>query len=176
MSGEPNSNDETTEKLPLTAKQRLDERDRVLDKFEHDAGLPAPKPPGSEEELEEYLNMGRTEMATMSAEACAEVATRLSQYSFYLQRLINQQVARRDYAESELRRYFSVAAMDFDFVPFETKLDLAIADDSFGLALRGIAAYAKQRIDRLEYLSKCVSGLADKFASLSRIKTSYENG
>lgn len=172
MSDETN---EATEKLPLTAKQRLDERDRVLDKFEADAGLPAPHPPGTEEELEGYLNMGRTEMATMSAEACAEVATRLSQYSFYLQRLMNVQVGRRDYAEAELRKHFSVAAMDFDFVPFDTKLDLAIADDSFGTALRNIATYARQRIDRLEYLSKCVSSLADKFTDMRRSKTVYEN-
>ena len=55
------------------------------------------------DELNRYLTMNRDDLEKLTPSDCGEIAYRLSQFVFHLQRTINREIARYNWAEEEIK-------------------------------------------------------------------------
>lgn len=157
------------------AEQKIDERmeevNKALDEYENKIGLPALAPPGAEEELNRYLNMNRDELRTLSQVECGEIAYRLAQFSLYVQRLINKEKARRTWAGNIAKQTIAPLLSSYDkYTKYSVKVDLISRENSTLTKLRNIMRYARQRIQRLEFVSNGIRFMAETLTDLRRAK------
>ena len=147
----------------LTEKQKLDVRDKVLDDFEKKLGLPKNIVPGSEEELQGYLTMDRTEIEAYSSDELRSISIRLAQYSIYIQRVVNRCKAIFAWSSSEFYKITANDMLQFNgdkFLPKETKLALVAKKNLSARELEDINLYAQQTIDRLNELASGIKNLS----------------
>ena len=87
-----------------TAKEQVQSWDKILDEYEQSIGLPKYSPTLlPEEELNTYLTMDRNALEKLGPEDCAQISYRLGQYSFHLQRTVNRELARLNWAEEKIK-------------------------------------------------------------------------
>jgi len=165
------------EQTHITAKDKLVKIDSILDDYEKKSGLPTCKSPGTEEELESYLNLDRKGMEALQAENCAEIGTRLAQYSFYLQRLYNREKARVIWAKQQLTDTIAKSLGDYDkFTKFDVKVALIIKENAYADSLQKIVTYAEQRTQRLEFLATSIKHIADAMKNMQMAKSQMARG
>jgi len=153
------------------ANERMDAITQALDDYEKGCGLPASQMPCDEDELSEYFNMDRGAIEKLSGEDCGQIAYRLSQVSFYLQRCINREEARLAWANSTMNNIIDKAAKDFDkFIKYEIRVATIKGENSHVEALGNIASYAAQRVKRLAFLASSVKNLSDVMLANQRSK------
>jgi hypothetical protein len=89
----------------LTTKEQVEQWDKVLDEYESSIGLGQYSQVHSftESELNEYFNMNRDAVEKLTPEDCAQISYRLAQYAFFLQRTINRETARHNWAEETIK-------------------------------------------------------------------------
>lgn len=143
----------------MTQRELLEQRQTLLDGFESSQGLPEHKPPGTENELQQYLNMNKTIIEALDASTAASIAVRLSQYAFYFQRTLGRQKSIKTWADAELQHITCKEIMQYDkYTP--NKLNLVCMDNSAANELRQISLYAQQRIDRFEELASGIRNIS----------------
>jgi hypothetical protein len=156
----------------VTAKDKLNRIDQILDAYEQKVGLPSCKSPGTEEELNQYLNMDRTSMESLDMMGCAEIGYRLSQYAFYIQRLFNRETARVIWAKQELTDVISKSLVEYDkYMKFDTKVALIIKENGYANSVQKIVIYAEQRAKRLEFLSTSIKNIGEAMKSMQLAKS-----
>ena len=159
----------------LRAKDKMGVVMAALEDYEKKCGLPAHTPPGEESELNEYLNCGRDVMESYSAIDLAQIAWRLSQYAFYIQREYNRENSRVKWCEAKA---YSACAKEFDnyskFYKHEVKMAAIAADNSYVGALCDLRNYAEQRSVRLDFLSKHLASMETTVKNLQRAKENRE--
>lgn len=145
---------------------------KLLDEYEKGLGIPAHKPPGSEEELNEYFTWDRDVIEAMTAEQCASTAYRLAQFSFYLQRESNRETAREKWATAQLYDVIALKLNDYDkYMKTDVKISLICKEDSYAKVIQSIKLKAEQRVARLQYLSSSIKTLSDTMISVQKAKT-----
>ena len=87
-----------------TAKERLDQIDSVLDEYESNLGLSSYTGDFHDQSVKQYMGMPRQQMEKLTVEECAEAALLLGGFSFYLQRSYNREMARVNWASSNLKK------------------------------------------------------------------------
>lgn len=88
----------------MNTKDKVKEWDEVLDEYEKGIGLPIYNGGKfSNDELEHYFSMDRKVLETMTPQDCGEIAYRLGQFSFHVQRSINRELARLNWAEENIK-------------------------------------------------------------------------
>ena len=88
----------------MTTKERVDEWDRVLDEYESSIGLNTyASNTFVEEELNSYLIMTRDQVEKLTPEDCAQISYRLAQFAFHIQRTLNRELARYNWAEETIK-------------------------------------------------------------------------
>jgi hypothetical protein len=154
-----------------TAKEQLNEWDSVLDEYETKLGLPKYEEYSFDEsELQEYLSMPRNVLEKFTPIMCAEVAFRLAQFSFYLQRSINRENARINWAEQTVKEIIANEINNYKGYGYLEKSLQAIANNSKANSLSKIQRYAQQRSDRLSYLASSIKNLSDILIAIQRNK------
>jgi hypothetical protein len=149
-----------------SAKEQLEHWDKILDEYENRIGLPPIASPGDKDELEKYLSMDRNVIEKFTGDECAMVAYRLSQYAFYLQRLLNQETARLNWSKSKLKSEIASTVGNYTGYSYEERSGKAINGNEHAMALQKIAIFAQQRADRLTFLSASLKNLADYMKSI----------
>lgn len=153
-------------------QERMQDINNALNEYELKAGLVECKSPGTEEELETYLNMGRAVLDKLSIEDCAEIGIRLSQFSFYLKRLSNKEQARIVWAQHELNKIVALHVNDYDkYMKHDVKVLCISRENESARKLCEILRYAEQRIARLTDLAISIKTLSDSVKNLGRSKT-----
>ena len=153
--------------------QKMDETIDSLDKYEKDNGLPALKNPGGEEELDQYLTMDRTVVQALSLEECGDIAYRLKQYAFYVQRLHNKERCRLSWATTRLNRDVTAKLSSVDkYLKYPNKVALIAQNNSDINKVYNIFTHAKQHMQRLTYLSNAIKDMGDTLLAIQRIKLS----
>lgn len=143
----------------------------ILNEYESEIGLPKHKAPGTEEELQDYLNWDRSIIEGLSAERCASVAYRLAQFSFYLQRELNREEARMKWATSQLNDTIATNIGSYDkYMKHETKVSLICKENSYAQVMKTIYNKAEGRVTRLTYLSAGLRNLSDTMMAIQRTK------
>ena len=151
------------------AKERLEQIDSVLDEYENNLGLGAYTGDFHDQSVKTYMNMPRQQMEKLTVEECAEAALLLGGFSFYVQRSYNREVARVNWATSNLKKI--VSGREGQYVgSWDSQYHQAIKEDSYCSKLNAIRVYAQQRSDRLTYLASSVKNLSDLFTNLQRAK------
>ena len=87
-----------------TTKEELESWDKLLDEYENKLGLPlyydSVLP---EDELNTYLTMDRNVLEKTMPEDCGQIAYRLAQFSFHVQRTYNREMARHNWADETIK-------------------------------------------------------------------------
>ena len=139
----------------MTVIENMEKRDEILSDYEHGLGLPSNLAPGSEDELQGYLVMNRSQIEVLSAEDAFGIALRLSQYSFYLQREMNRERARITWANKELTSAVSgeIGQYSDSYLKNDAKVALICKENNVAKQLSDIQVFAEQRVERLQELA-----------------------
>lgn len=159
-----------------TSKELVDSWDKVLDEYESKLGLGSYNQYSgsfSNEELNNYLIMDRNVIEKLTPEDCAQIALRLGQYSFFLQRTINREVARHNWAEQTIKEVIADEINNYKGYGYIEKSMQAIKHNSKAESLNKIQKYAKQRMDRLNFLANGVKNLSDILLTVQKTKVKH---
>lgn len=160
----------------MTAKEELENWDRILDEYESGLGLPKYNSSGmSESELNSYLNMSRDEIEKITPEDCNQIAYRLSQFSFHIQRTLNREIARHNWAEDTIKSVIASELNNYKGYGYAEKFFQAVNNNDKAASLHKIQKYAKQRMDRLSYLANGLKNLSDILISINKNKVKHGN-
>jgi hypothetical protein len=154
-----------------SSKEELQNWDKILDEYENSIGL-------SEyttniinnEEINKYTSMTRDEIEKLSPEDCAQISYRLSQFAFYLQRSLNRELARYNWAEENIKEVIADEINNYKGYGYIEKSLQAIKHNEKASGLNSIKKYAKQRGDRLQYLANSIKNLSDVMLSIQKSK------
>jgi len=158
-----------------TTKEQVEEWDKVLDEYESSLGLGYYNSLHSfnETELNHYFTMSRDIIEKLNPEDCAQISYRLAQYSFYVQRTLNREIARHNWADETIKETIADEINNYKGYGFIEKSLQAIKHNDKASALNKIKKYAKQRMDRLSYIANSIKNLSDIMLSVQKIKVKH---
>lgn len=158
-----------------TSREEVKYWDDILDEYESSIGLGKYSENHSftEDELNSYFTMNRDSVEKLSPEDCAQISYRLAQYAFFLQRTLNREIARHNWAEENIKETIADEINNYKGYGFMEKSLQAIKHNDKATSLSKIKKYAQQRIDRLSYLANSVKNLSDIMLSVQRTKVKH---
>lgn len=158
----------------MTTKEQVEHWDKILDEYEKSIGLGQYSSSSlAEDELSKYFTMSRDEIEKLTPEDCAQISYRLSQYAFHVQRTINREIARFNWADESMKETIADEINNYKGYGYIEKSLQAVKHNEKALALSKIKKYAKQRIDRLSYLANNIKNLSDVILSIQKIKVKH---
>lgn len=159
----------------MNTKDKVKEWDDVLDEYEKGIGLPSYQGNQfSNEELEHYFSMDRKVLETMTPQDCGEISYRLGQFSFHVQRSINRELARCNWADENIKEVIADEINNYKGYGYIEKSMQAIKHNDSASALNKIKKYAKMRADRLQYIANSIKNLSDILLNIQRNKVKNE--
>ena len=156
-----------------TAKEELQHWDIILDEYEQSIGInkyASTVEQLPEEELSSYLTMDRKVLETLTPEDCGQIAYRLGQFAFHVQRTINRELARHNWADEAIKESIADEINSYKGYGFLEKSLQAIKHNERASSLNNIKKYAKQRSDRLSYIANSIKNLSDIILAIQRNK------
>ena len=156
-------------KEQVTPKNRMEQVERIIDEYEKAIGLPTFQETNENSEVQRYLSMDRGSMEKLTLEDCAEAALILGNYSFYLQRALNRENARVNWATTLLKELVSGKELQYSG-SWDSQFHQAIKGDDFARGVLKIKRYAQQRADRITYLATSIKNISDLFVNLQKAK------
>lgn len=148
--------------------------DKILDEYETSIGLPSyDNKVLPEHELNEYLTMDRSSLEKLSPEDCGQISYRLGQFAFHIQRTLNRELARFNWADETLKETIADEINNYKGYGYIEKSSQAIKHNDKANALNKIKKYAKQRSDRLSYIASSVKNLSDILLSVQKVKVKH---
>jgi flagellar biosynthesis chaperone FliJ len=161
--------------IEMNTKEQVSEWDKVLDEYESSIGLGrySDSHNFTNEELNLYFTMNRDQIEKQTPEACSEIALRLSQYAFFIQRTLNREIARHNWAEESIKETIADELNNYKGYGYAEKSLQAIKHNEKASALNKIKKYAKQRMDRLSYLANNIKNLSDILLSINKNKVKH---
>lgn len=151
---------------------RMHNIDRVLDEYESSTGIGLYNEnfPNADT-AEKYLTMSRDVIEKLDIEECAIAAYILGSLSFHVQRTINRETARVNWAKSNIKEIICSKSSSYSGAWSNQDMQ-ATLDNDVSRKLHEIEKYAQARIDRLTYLSNSIKNMSDLFINLQRAKVS----
>jgi len=143
--------------------------DQALDEYEKKTGLPTFLENNSHQDIEKYLSMSRDKMEKLTIQDCAEIAIVISSFSFHLQRCLNRENSRANWANNKLKEIVSGKEQQYRG-SWDSQFNQAVQEDSFTRKLLKLKNYAQQRSDRLTFLSSAAKHLSEMYVNLQRSK------
>lgn len=157
-----------------TAKEDLEKWDNILDDYENSLGFSRYRPDMlSEAELNEYLLMNRDSIEKLSPEDCAQISYRLSQFSFHIQRTLNREIARYNWADETIKEVIADEINNYKGYGYVEKFYQAVKHNDRAISLNSIRKYAKQRMDRLSYIANTIKNLSDILLNIQKTKVKH---
>jgi hypothetical protein len=158
----------------MNTKEQVSEWDRILDEYENSIGLGTYKSDSfSETELNNYFTMTRDELEKTTPEVCGEIAYRLGQFAFHVQRSLNREFSRLNWADESIKDIIADEINNYKGYGYIEKSLQAIKHNDKASALNKIKKYAKQRSDRLQYLANNIKHLSDIMLSIQKTKVKH---
>lgn len=155
-------------RIPLVDK--MHRIDAILDEYETNCGLNKfAEEFQHENEALKLLSMSRNDMERLSIESCAESALLLGLLSFHVQRCINREQSRLNWAKTSIREIICRKAHQYSGAWSNQDMQ-AILDNDVARKLHEIEKYCQQRIDRLTYLSSSLKSISELFRNLQMAK------
>jgi hypothetical protein len=167
---------ETTNKpVNQSTKQQVEDWDKVLDEYESSIGLGKYSNVHgfTDDELTHYFSMQRDSIEKLTPEDCAQIAYRLVQYSLFIQRTLNREIARYNWADESIKETIADEINNYKGYGYAEKSLQAIKHNDKASALNKIKKYAKQRIDRLSYIANNIKNLSDIILAVQKTKVKH---
>lgn len=153
--------------------QNKDKVESILDDYESIQGLSNLTNPGTNNDLNSYLTMDRSQLKALSLTDCSEIAYVLAEYSFYVQRLYNKESATLYWAEKQLLELTCTKLDQFDkYMKHDIKLHCIAKENDVVNKILRIISYGKQVMERLSFLSTRLNNMAERLNGLQIAKTS----
>jgi flagellin-specific chaperone FliS len=150
-----------------TAQQKIDEFTVQLEAYLDKKAIPRPK----SRKIDDYLNMTRHELGMMSDEDVGEIAVEISCYAYYMQDIINQQLAKAEKCRTEIERLVGPLLSNYkDCYGKEEKWIAAINDNIHATRFRKIEDNSRIAVTRMSYLSARLDTLAKSLLELQATK------
>lgn len=160
--------------MTKTSKEELQNWDTLLDEYEKNIGLSTYVSDAlPEAELQEYLLMSRDIIEKLQPEDCMQIAYRLGQFAFHIQRTINREIARYNWAEENIKEVIADDINNYKGYGYIEKSMQAIKHNEKANALNKIKKYAKQRSDRLSYIANSIKNLSDIILTIAKTKVKH---
>lgn len=158
-----------------TTKEQVEQWDKVLDEYESSIGLGKYSEVHNftDGELNQYFTMSRDMVEKLTPEDCAQISYRLAQYAFFVQRTLNREIARHNWAEETIKETIADEINNYKGYGFMEKSLQAIKHNDKASSLNKIKKYAQQRMDRLSYLANSIKNLSDILLSVQRTKVKH---
>ena len=157
-----------------SSSDQLNYWDNILDEYETKLGVPKyTENLFSSTELNEYLTMNRDVLEKLTPEDCAQISYRLGQFAFYIQRTINRELARYNWAEESIKEVIADEINNYKGYGYIEKSAQAIKHNDKANSLNKIKKYAKQRADRLYFIAGSIKNLADIILSIQKTKVKH---
>jgi hypothetical protein len=159
----------------VDTKKQVEEWDKVLDEYESSIGLGkyADTHGFLDSELNGYFTMSRDDIEKLTPEDCAQIAMRLSQYAFFIQRTLNREIARHNWSDESIKEVIADELNNYKGYGYIEKSLQAIKHNDKASGLNKIKKYAKQRIDRMSYLANNIKNLSDILLSVQKTKVKH---
>ena len=122
-----------------------------------------------EVELQKYLTMSR-DVLKRPLRGLWSNSYRLAQFSFHVQRTLNREAARYNWAEETIKDVIADDINNYKGYGYVEKSTQAIKHNERASKLNKIKRYARQRMDRLTYLATSLKNLSDILISIQRSK------
>ena len=157
-----------------SSKEEVKHWDDILDEYEKSIGLSVYKNDIlPEDELNDYLTMNRDVLEKLGPEDCAQISYRLGQFSFHIQRTVNRELARYNWADELIKETIADELNNYKGYGYAEKAGQAIKHNERAQALNNIKRFAKQRSDRLSYLANGIKNLSDILLSIQKNKVKH---
>lgn len=157
-----------------SSKEEVQYWDKILDEYEHSLGISQYASNSMpENELNDYITMSRDRIEKLTPEDCAQIAYRLAQFSFHIQRTINREIARFNWADETIKETIADEVNNYKGYGYIEKAGQAIKHNEKASGLNNIKKYAKQRMDRLSYLANNLKNLSDIILSVQKTKVKH---
>jgi hypothetical protein len=160
--------------MSKSSKDEVKYWDDILDEYENSIGMPSYNSGVlPENELNEYLTMDRDMLEKLGPEDCAQISYRLCQFSFHIQRTLNREIARYNWAEESIKQVIADEVNNYKGYGYLEKSGQAIKHNEKANSLNNIKKFAKQRSDRLSYLANGLKNLSDILLSVQKNKVKH---
>ena len=156
----------------MNSKEQVEYWDKILDENENSIGF-NPYNNVFQHNMEQYFSMTRDDIESMSPEDCAQVSYVLGQFAFHIQRSINREIARVNWAEDSIKEVIADEINNYKGYGYIEKSLQAIKHNDKASSLNKIKKYAKQRSDRLSYLANNIKNLSDIMLSVQKAKAKH---
>ena len=159
----------------MNTKEQVSEWDRVLDEYEKSIGISTYETHNkfTEDELNSYFTMNRDAIEKLTPEDCAQIAMRLSQYALFVQRTLNREIARHNWAEESIKETIADENNNYKGYGYVEKSLQAIKHNDKASSLNKIKKYAKQRMDRMSYIANNIKNLSDILLAVQKTKVKH---
>lgn len=159
----------------MNTKEKVKEWDDVLDEYENSIGLPSyNNDQFSNDELQLYFTMDRKHLEKLAPQDCGEIAYRLGQFSFHIQRSLNRELARVNWADESIKEIIADELNNYKGYGYIEKSSQAIKHNDSATSLNKIKKYAQMRADRLQYMANGIKNLSDILLNIQRSKLKHE--
>lgn len=156
-----------------TSREQLEEWDKILDEYETKLGLGNYQSDlFSGDELTNYFSMSRDQIEKLTPDDCLQISMRLGQFALHIQRSTNREIARYNWADETIKEVIADEINNYKGYGYVEKSLQAIKHNERAYSLNKIKKYAKQRTDRLSYLSGNIKNLSDILTMVYKAKTS----
>jgi hypothetical protein len=131
MSQETNGSEKSApeEIAPMTLNDKIKKLDEQIEKFYEQINLPQTNV--AESSVEEYINMTRTEIESMTPEGCGAASLQISSYIYYLQKIINKYKSRLNWLEQLSREEIGKISRDYQIYSYEEKKCAMLVDNTY---------------------------------------------
>ena len=154
--------------MAKNSKEELQYWDSVLDEYESSIGMsPYIDDNMPSDELNQYLTMNRNAIEKLTPDDCGEIAYRLSQFSFHIQRTINREIARYNWSDEKIKEIIADDLNNYKGYGYVEKSLQAIKNNEKANSLNQIKRYAKQRIYNNQRLNIPLEPLAGVWLRVS---------
>ncbi len=155
----------------MSIENDLELVNQAIDDYENAKGIPNFIPPGTEEELASYLNVGQEELLKWDSEDCAAGAYFLSQYSIYIQKVCNKESANLKWINRKLAEYRCDKLESYNpYMKYEHKIQLIAKENEVVRKLLKMQGYTEHIIERLNFIPSNIKHMADMLRSLQGAK------
>jgi hypothetical protein len=152
------------------AAEEVRKWDRILDEYESRTGLMPFLNDYTNTEAMHFLNMGRNQIEKLTPADCGAASLVLNELAFHIQRAYNREIARVNWSDSTIKSILANEVNNYKGYSYAERLQQAIRGNSHARKLWKINLYAKQRADRLNFLSSSINNRVDIFLSIQRTR------
>ena len=156
-----------------TVDEKIERLNSILDEYETLNGLPRFQNNELSEEINSYLTMTPERMEQLHISDCGNIAARLAQQSFHLQRAYNREKSTATSMKIALDKCIAQNINNYStYMKYEIVVASIVNENEYANTLQTIVARATQRMNRLYGLSERLTDISNKFLAIQRAKIS----